>query len=129
MNTVLVVDDDDSYRELVVLTLEDQCGIPQVLGFGGGTSLLNHLGRTPELPELVVLDLHMPETSGLDLMTRIRKVAPEVPIAFLSGAAAPEEREACLAAGACAFMRKPLAYGELIGILQELVRSQTRGAS
>jgi CheY-like chemotaxis protein len=41
----------------------------------------------------------------------------------LSGAAEPEERAACLAAGACAFVEKPVAYVNLIRALQELVTS------
>jgi len=127
MNTVLVVDDDESYRELLVLTLEDQCGIRRVRGFPGAGALLSHLSVAAaagtEPPALVLLDLHMPDMTGLDLMTRIRAIAPSVTIVFLSGAADPEERAACLAAGAAAFLPKPVAYGELIRVLQGLVRS------
>jgi CheY-like chemotaxis protein len=128
MSPVLVVDDDESYRELVMLTLEDQCGVEQVLGFGSAQPLLQYLateGGPP--PALAILDLHMPDMSGLELLRALRRVAPELPVAFLSGAADEEERQAGLAAGACAFLRKPIAYPELIRALQGLVRSAHAG--
>jgi CheY-like chemotaxis protein len=127
MNPVLVVDDDESYRELLVLTLEDQCGVPRVESFPGAAPLLRHLAGDAEPPALVLLDLHMPGMNGLDLMAEVRSIAPRVPIAFLSGAAGPEERAACIAAGAAAFVRKPAAYADLIDVLQDLVRSHAAG--
>ncbi|HET8745127.1 MAG TPA: response regulator [Ramlibacter sp.] len=124
MQAVLVVDDDENYRELVVLTLEDECGVLPVHGFAGAAALLRHLdGGGAEPPRLVLLDLHMPDMDGLELMRQIRQRHPGLPVAFLSGAARPEERAACLAAGATAFLQKPAAYPELVHALGELVRS------
>ena len=124
MTTVLVVDDDESYRSLVVLTLEDECGLSGVKDFPGGGALLRHVdAHRGESPGLVLLDLHMPDMDGLAVLRELRRREPQVPVAFLSGAAAAEERDACLAAGAVAFLRKPIAYAELTGMLQELVQS------
>lgn len=123
LKPVLVIDDDEGYRELLVLTLEDHCGPREVLGFPAARPLLDHLARPGgESPALVLLDLHMPGMSGLQLMEQIRKVDAHVPLAVLSGAAAPEERAACLAAGAFAFLHKPVAYGDLVAALTDLVR-------
>lgn len=124
MNPVFVLDDDESYRELLMLTLEDHCGVSDVQGFSGGRELLRQLGAPgPETPALVLLDLHMPDMAGLELLREIRRVRPSVPVAFLSGGAGDEEREDGLAAGAFAFLRKPVAYPDLIALLQDLVRS------
>ena len=123
MDAVLVIDDDESYRDLVVLTLEDQCGAGDVRGFRSARPLLEYLARTDRAGVgLVLLDLHMPGMDGLALMAEIRKVDARVPVAVLSGAAAAEERAACLAAGAVAFLHKPVVYGELVLALQGLVR-------
>lgn len=124
MKPVLVVDDDDSYRELVMLTLEEHCRLPQVQGFPGARPLLDHLRSRGGGPlGLVLLDLHMPEMSGLELIAHIRRIDPEVPVAILSGAGGAEDRAACLAAGAVAFLPKPAAYAELAGALRALVQS------
>lgn len=130
MKPVFVVDDDASYRELLLLTLEDHCGIERVDGFGDGQGLLRALtaaAGAADAPGLVLLDFHMPDMSGLEVMREIRRIAPELPVAFLSGAAGPQEREACLAAGAHAFLHKPVAYQELVRALQDLVRSVAGG--
>lgn len=122
MNPVLVVDDDESYRELVMLALEDHCGV-EVHGFGSAAPLLQHLGGGAAAA-LVLLDLHMADMNGVALLREVQRLQPRLPVAFLSGAAAAEEREACLAGGACAFLRKPVAYTELIRLLQELLRDR-----
>ncbi len=128
MTAVLVADDDESYRELVMLTLEDLCGVDPVHGFASGKPLLRHLAEHPDDPGgLAILDLHMPDFSGVELLGEIRRLAPRLPVAFLSGAAGEDERAACLAAGACAFLRKPVAYPELVAMLQELLRSVGAG--
>ncbi len=125
MNPVLVVDDDESYRELVMLTLEDHCGVDRVVGFPNGAQLLQHLADpAADPPALAILDLHLPDTSGLELMREIHRSHPALPVAILSGMAGEEERAAGLAGGACAFLRKPVAYADLIRLLQELVKDR-----
>lgn len=129
MDAVLVIDDDESYRDLVVLTLEDQCGAGDVRGFRSARPLLEYLARKDRAGVgLVLLDLHMPDMDGLALMAEIRKLDARVPVAVLSGAAAAEERAACLAAGAVAFLHKPVAYGELVMALQGLLRGAAHAA-
>lgn len=123
MKPVLVVDDDESYRELVTVTLEDHCAAGEVVGFSGGRALLRHLADHPGESALALLDLHMPDVSGAELVREIRRLDPQLPIAFLSGSADEDERAACLAAGAMAFLRKPVAYAQLVRSLQELVAS------
>jgi FixJ family two-component response regulator len=123
MHSVFVVDDDESYRELVQLTLEDQCGVASVQGFDGAGSLLRHLAQAQDAPSMLLLDLHLQGETGMDLLQQLRSRGVQAPIAFLSGAAAPEERAACMAAGAVAFLSKPVAYADLVQALRELVAS------
>lgn len=124
MKPLLVIDDDESYRDLLVLTLEDHCGPREVLGFPTARPLLDHLAQAGGAgAALVLLDLHMPGMDGLELMAQIRKIDARVPLVVLSGAAEAEERAACLAAGAFAFLRKPVDYGDLVTALADLVRA------
>jgi CheY-like chemotaxis protein len=123
MHSVFVVDDDESYRELVQLTLEDHCGVASVQGFEGAGSLLRHLAQAQDAPCMLLLDLHLQGHTGVDLLRQLRSSGIQAPVAFLSGAALPEERAACLAAGAIAFLSKPVAYADLVQALRELVDS------
>jgi two-component system OmpR family response regulator len=122
--TVLVLDDDDNYRELVLLTLEDQCGAGEVLGFAGAAALLEHValpGQRP--PDLLLLDLHLAAGTGLEVLHCLRALGVQAPAAFLTGAGDSTERQACLDAGAVAVLVKPLDYGELVRQLQALTKA------
>jgi DNA-binding response OmpR family regulator len=124
MISIFLVDDDDNYRELVEVSLQEDCGVDRVQGFARGGLLLQHFAQHPlDVPALLLLDLHMPGTSGLELLQQVRRVHARLPVAFLSGAVVPQEREACLAAGAVDFLLKPLAYADLTALLQELLRT------
>jgi DNA-binding response OmpR family regulator len=130
MNQVLVLDDDDHYRELLELTLQDECGVACVHGFADGPSLLAYLA-TPGIsrPELLLLDLHLNGLSGVELLREVRGLYDSLPVAFLSGAAGAEERRICLEAGAIDFVTKPAAYPGLVGELQRLLRTASAAGS
>jgi DNA-binding response OmpR family regulator len=122
MESVLVVDDDDDYRELVALALHEHCRIEAVRGFGDAASALLHLASEPQAsPALVLLDLHMPRVDGLDALRQLRSSGHAAPVAFLSSAASPEEQADCLAAGAMAFVVKPARYEDLVQRLVALI--------
>jgi DNA-binding response OmpR family regulator len=123
MTAVFLVDDDDNYRELVQLTLQDACGVACVHAFRRAGDLLGHLERqAPDGPGLVVSDLHMPGVGGLELLQRIRQRHPGLPVAILSAALDDAQRQACLDAGAAVAVLKPLAYAELVATLHGLLR-------
>lgn len=70
---VLVVEDDESVREVVCEVLEDQ-GIVTVAAENGAAAVA-HLRHAPTLPRVVLTDLMMPELDGLDLIRAIRNDA------------------------------------------------------
>jgi CheY-like chemotaxis protein len=65
----LVIDDDDDLREMICAVLED-AGYATV-AMPGGESALEYLGRV-EPPDLILLDLMMPEVDGFEFLERIR---------------------------------------------------------
>jgi CheY-like chemotaxis protein len=122
MQSVFLVDNDDNYRELLQLTLQEDRGVARVHAFGRAGDLLRHRERhPPDGPALVVADLHMPVMGGLELLRRIRQAHAGLPVAVLSGAVDAQERQACLDAGAIAVRLKPLAYPDLVATLHELL--------
>jgi CheY-like chemotaxis protein len=126
-----IVDDDESYRELLALVLETHCGVGCVHGFPGGADLLRAfaaLGTAPA-PALVLLDFHMPGMQAPQVLRALRERCVEVPVVVLSGAASPEERERCLAEGALAFLDKPARSEDLIRLLRELTTTPGAGTA
>jgi CheY-like chemotaxis protein len=80
-------------------------------------------------PDLVVLDLSMPDASGLDLCRRIRS-APETRgtrVVMLAEKAEEADRERCLAAGADEFVVKPFDPDLVIGAVARILEIELRG--
>jgi signal transduction histidine kinase len=87
--TILVVEDDDATRELLV-TMFDRCGA-RAHGAESARAAIQEFDR--EVPSLVLADISMPEEDGLSLVRRIRDRAPErggtVPVVALSASRVP----------------------------------------
>ena len=56
----------------------------------------------------MVLDLHMPGMSGLQVLRKLQGAGQRLPVVVITAHDEPETREQCLAAGAGAYLRKPL---------------------
>ena len=113
--SVLVIDDEVEARDLVCRWLGG-AGYTYLAASDaeGGLSLLE---RKP--CEAVVLDIAMPGESGLNLLPRIRAIAPDTAVIMLSGLAdAPTAIEA-LTGGACGYLIKPVGRDDLLRLLAQ----------
>lgn len=119
---VLIVDDDESIRELVRTALEVAPLIQgvEVLEAGDATSALAIIGSVRI--DVAVLDVGLPDISGLDLLGHLHARDPETRILMLSGAAAEGDRVAGLLAGADDYMVKPFSLVELAARVLALSR-------
>jgi DNA-binding response OmpR family regulator len=114
---ILVIDDDDDTRGLVA----------ELLGRAGhaveqasnGRAGLRALHEAP--PDLVVLDVTMPELDGWQTLERIRDLS-DVPVLMLTGHSAELERVRGLQAGADDYLVKPFGRQELVARVQALLR-------
>jgi CheY-like chemotaxis protein len=82
-------------------------------------------------PDLVLLDLHLPDMPGQEVLRRLRanpKTA-DVPVAILSADARPSQIEHLLDQGARAFLTKPLDVTELLGLLSAIATERERSGS
>jgi DNA-binding response OmpR family regulator len=114
---VLVIDDDDDIRGLVVELLE-RAGL-QVDQAPDGRAGLRAFHRSPA--DLVVLDVSMPELDGWETLERIRDLS-DVPVIMLTARGAELERVRGLQSGADDYMVKPFGRQELIARVQALLR-------
>ncbi|GMU07892.1 ATP-binding response regulator [Corallococcus caeni] len=122
--TVLNVNDDPATLYLLSLTLRQ--GGYQVLEATGGREALR-LARG--LPDLVLLDVHMPDIDGYEVCRRLRadEATHDLLIAHLSSVSVRrEDRVRGLAQGADAYWTRPLAEDELLANIEALLRLQAR---
>jgi two-component system chemotaxis response regulator CheB len=85
---ILIVDDNLSYRKFLARVVQDIEGVELVPPAATGSIALKRMGLSPV--DLVLLDLQMPEMSGLETLERIRKGYPEVGVIMISGAFASD---------------------------------------
>jgi CheY-like chemotaxis protein len=109
---VLVVEDSDAIRAAFTLLLEES-GYAVAAAATGAEAVRLAEARTPDL---VLLDLGLPDMPGLDVARRI-KASPataRVPVVALTGRDEPADRDALLAAGCAAYLVKPVDTQALI---------------
>jgi DNA-binding response OmpR family regulator len=124
--TVLVVDDERRYRELLEMNLSHR-GY-RVLQAVDGLTALNAVER--EEPDLVVLDLKLPDMDGYEVCRRIREQST-VPIIMLTARAEEEQKIRGLKLGADDYITKPFSADELLARVEAVLRrtEAARGAS
>jgi DNA-binding response OmpR family regulator len=122
---IFVVDDEAAARDMIGDYLK-------MHGFGvtlcdGGASLRQALGR--EKPDLIVLDLNMPEEDGLSIIRSLKQNS-RVPIIMLTATASPIDRVVGLELGADDYLAKPCELRELVARIRSVLRrSATSSAS
>ena len=76
-----------------------------------------------ERPDAVILDLMLPGSSGLEILTSLRGDATlaKLPVLMLSARGQVRDRDAAARAGATAFLAKPFANGDVLAMLEDIV--------
>ena len=120
METVLVVDDEPTLREVVVRYLEREGYKALVARDGDEAELL--LRNEP--PDLVILDLMLPGTDGLELCRRIR-AASSLPVIMLTARGEETDRIVGLELGADDYVTKPFSPRELVARVRTVLRRST----
>jgi CheY-like chemotaxis protein len=113
---VYICDDSPEYRLLLRMVLADEGAIIVGEGADGGECLQ---GAAATDPSLVLLDLNMPGLGGLEALPKLREALPEVKIVVLTTSKAAESEEAAMAAGADAYVSKPIDATSVPRLLRE----------
>ncbi|NPD15651.1 response regulator transcription factor [Xinfangfangia sp. D13-10-4-6] len=114
---ILVVDDDPRLRDLVRLAAE-RAGF-SVITAADGQACLTHLAR--EAPDLIILDIGLPEMDGFETCRRIRQRS-EVPVLFLTARDDEIDRIVGLELGADDYVTKPFSPRELIARVRAILK-------
>jgi two-component system, OmpR family, response regulator len=115
---VLVVDDEQTLAEVVSMALRYEGWEVRTAGDGMGAVRTAREFR----PDVVVLDVMLPDLNGLEVLRRLRAEAPELPVLFLTAKDAVEDRIAGLTAGGDDYVTKPFSLQEVVVRLHGLLR-------
>jgi DNA-binding response OmpR family regulator len=120
MPTVLLVEDDESLRDLLHewLTFEGYT----VASCGTGQEAFEQL-RTVAF-DIIILDWNLAGINGIDILIKYRAAGGESPVLMLTGSTSKAQKQEALAAGATSFMRKPCDLVELVATLAQLVAGE-----
>ena len=118
--TVLYIEDNPSNLRLVERIVARRPGIKLLSAMQGRPGL--ELARAHR-PDVIVLDLHLPDISGQDVLARLQAdpATREIPVMILSADAMTSRSTSLLKAGAHAYLTKPLSVTQFLGVLDELL--------
>jgi DNA-binding NarL/FixJ family response regulator len=121
---IVVVDDHQLMLEGLRLALADAPGLDLVAETSEGRKVLPLVSRTQ--PDVVLLDVRIPDMDGLAVLERLRRQHPDVTVVMISGTDDPAVAERSLALGASAFVLKSIDPQELPAAIREAVAGPVR---
>ena len=120
---IAIVDDDPSVLKALARLLRSRAFEARTY-----TSARDFLGALTEgLPECLIVDLQMPEMSGLELQQHLSRRGIEIPTIVITAHGDVQARERCECAGAIAFLKKPLQETTLFAAIQKASRAARTG--
>lgn len=124
---IYLVEDDDSIRELVLYTLHTT-GF-EAEGFRNAADFWQALEK--EMPQLVLLDIMLPDEDGLHILKRLRAGAEtaDLPVMMLTAKSSEYDRVVGLDSGADDYMPKPFGMMELVSRVRALLRRAAKPAA
>ena len=118
---ILCIDDEASPRESLRFILKDRY---QVVTADTGKTGLDTL-RTQGPFDLVLLDMKLPDYSGLEVLAQIRQDAPAVPVVMVTAIAEPKPAVQAIKLGAADYLTKPFDVDEIRLVVERVLRERT----
>lgn len=121
MITVLVVDDDFMVARIHTRFVERSEGFVVVGTAATGETALAETARLS--PDLVLLDIHLPDISGIEVLRRLRAQGRDTGVMMITAAREVDSVRSALAGGASSYLIKPFEYGDLVSRLEQFRES------
>ncbi len=116
---VLIVEDHDNLRFLLGELLRMSLADLHLMEARSGEEALNLVSI--RLPDIILMDVGLGETNGIEVSRRIKAICPQVQIVMLTSHEESQYQSAAGAAGACAYVTKRKMHSELIPVLRRLL--------
>jgi DNA-binding response OmpR family regulator len=113
---LLIIDDEERFADMLAKRLRlrgCQCEVCY-----NGQQAIDLVGRKDFF--LILLDLHLPDIYGTEVLIRIKEIDSKTPVIILTGHGNEKDRRACMRHGAYDFIHKPLGIDELMAILARI---------
>ncbi len=117
INSILVVDDSNMSRKLVIRSLPEEWHAPIFQATNGVEALEVYHAQKPDV---VFLDLTMPELDGFGVLAALREAGSTTPVIVISADVQTEAYERAINLGARAFIQKPMKPGDVKKVVREL---------
>jgi DNA-binding NarL/FixJ family response regulator len=119
---VLLVEDNDVFRQALILLLELQDGIDVVGAVSEGTAAVG--ACLDLLPDVAVMDFRLPGMDGVETTIALTEACPDVAVVCLTASASPRELDALMAAGAVDCLRKDQPLDEIVAAIRKAGNSR-----
>ena len=119
MSRILLVEDEEKIARVLELELQHE-GYEVAIAYDGRSGL--ELALSEPGPDLILLDIMLPEMSGLEVLRRIRQTHALLPVILLTARDAVPDRVSGLDQGANDYVTKPFAMEELLARIRGLLR-------
>ncbi|HXS79653.1 MAG TPA: nitrogen regulation protein NR(I) [Gammaproteobacteria bacterium] len=123
--SVWVVDDDESVRWVLEQALKQAHMFPRAFETGEEFFGALKLGR----PDVLITDIRMPDMSGLQLMERLTRTDPDIPVIVITAHSDLDSAVSAYQGGAFEYLPKPFDIDEAIELVSRAARQRTRGTS
>ncbi|MBU8547094.1 MULTISPECIES: response regulator [Roseomonadaceae] len=123
--TIVMIEDDDGHARLIEKNLKRAGVYNDVLHLNSGTAAVEHLfgpGRQGGAPVLVLLDLNLPDMSGIDILARLKAdpVLRLAPVIVLTTTDDDREIRRCYELGCSVYITKPVNYETFAQAVRQL---------
>ncbi len=127
MKSVWIVDDDQSIRWVLEKAL-GRAGI-SYRSFDHANDVINALDAGDPAPQALISDIRMPGPSGLDLLSRIKSLLPDLPVIIMTAYSDLESAVAAFQGGAFEYLAKPFDVDHAIALIQRAMAQSAKPAT
>jgi chemotaxis family two-component system response regulator Rcp1 len=127
---IYLVEDSQADARLVSEAIREAGISAELCHFGNGISAMHRLQEeTNPVPALMLLNWHMPEAGGLEVLKMVRCTPrlDKVPIAVLTSSLSPEDKRVATAFGVQHYIQKPVDLNEFVTVVGNAIQSILRG--